>query len=267
MLTRIEVQNFRGFEHLAVESFARVNLIAGKNNVGKTALLEASFCTWARKSLLPLRVNSLREVEWLSTQPGEAWGWLFYDRKLTSTIFLRSQDERGQTQNVEIALNWRDQMITAESMLRDPSSGYLTKPGRPSRSAGSAMRLRAGRNTNHEPDHRGRASSASARRRSTPLPLAVYLGATGRSRAIGCRALQRIRAHWARPRSLVAALRILEPRLTRVSCAGDRRQSRCSMANIGLSEWMPLPLHRRGHDSLCVRSCWRSWPPKRAAYC
>ena len=108
MLTRFEVQNFRGFEHLAVESLARVNLIAGKNNVGKTALLEAIFLHlgW-HNPLLPLRVNSLRGVEWLSTQPGEAWGWLFYDRKLTSTIVLRSQDERGQTQNVEIALNWR----------------------------------------------------------------------------------------------------------------------------------------------------------------
>lgn len=34
MYTRFEILNFRGFEHLTIEPLARVNLIAGKNNVG-----------------------------------------------------------------------------------------------------------------------------------------------------------------------------------------------------------------------------------------
>ena len=68
MLTRFEAHNFRGFEHLALDPLARVNLIAGKNNVGKTALLEAIFLHlgW-HNPLLPLRVNSMRGVEWLTT--------------------------------------------------------------------------------------------------------------------------------------------------------------------------------------------------------
>ena len=41
MYTRFEIVNFRGFDHLMLDPLARVNLIAGKNNVGKTALLEA----------------------------------------------------------------------------------------------------------------------------------------------------------------------------------------------------------------------------------
>ena len=43
MFTSIFINNFRCFEELSIESFDRVNLIAGKNNVGKTALLEAIF--------------------------------------------------------------------------------------------------------------------------------------------------------------------------------------------------------------------------------
>lgn len=41
MLTSLEIKNFRTFSHLYVERLGRVNLIVGKNNVGKTTLLEA----------------------------------------------------------------------------------------------------------------------------------------------------------------------------------------------------------------------------------
>ena len=245
MLTRFEVQNFRGFEHLAVEPLARVNLIAGKNNVGKTALLEAIFLHlgW-HNPLLPLRVNSLRGVEWLSTQPGEAWGWLFYDRKLTSTIVLRSQDERGQTQNVEIALNWRDQMIAAEGMLRDPSSGYLTTTGDVPREL--LIRHAAASGQEHESraqiTEEGQFSIRPAAEESPAA--AVYLGATGRSvRSDVDRfsELQRL----GKVEEFVDALRILEPRLARVAVLTTGGIP-VLHANIGLSEWIPLPLLGEG---------------------
>lgn len=41
MLSSFEITNFRTFSHLRIERLGRVNLIVGKNNVGKTALLEA----------------------------------------------------------------------------------------------------------------------------------------------------------------------------------------------------------------------------------
>src|SRR6266851_9815326 len=40
-LSGLEIKRFRCFEHLRIEKLGRVNLIAGKNNVGKSALLEA----------------------------------------------------------------------------------------------------------------------------------------------------------------------------------------------------------------------------------
>jgi len=39
----VSVKNFRCFQDFSIDSLDRVNLIAGKNNVGKTALLEAIF--------------------------------------------------------------------------------------------------------------------------------------------------------------------------------------------------------------------------------
>ncbi len=40
-LDSLEIKNFRCFEHLTIEKLGRVNLIVGKNSVGKTCLLEA----------------------------------------------------------------------------------------------------------------------------------------------------------------------------------------------------------------------------------
>lgn len=41
ILDSLEIQGFRGFHHLQIEKLGRVNLIVGKNNVGKSSLLEA----------------------------------------------------------------------------------------------------------------------------------------------------------------------------------------------------------------------------------
>jgi energy-coupling factor transporter ATP-binding protein EcfA2 len=41
LLESLEVRRFRTFQHLQIERLGRVNLIVGKNNVGKTCLLEA----------------------------------------------------------------------------------------------------------------------------------------------------------------------------------------------------------------------------------
>ena len=41
MLERLHVRNFRGFGDLEVDKLSRINLVAGRNNTGKTTLLEA----------------------------------------------------------------------------------------------------------------------------------------------------------------------------------------------------------------------------------
>ena len=43
MLDRLRIRNYRGFGELEIPRLSRVNVIAGSNNAGKTALLEAIF--------------------------------------------------------------------------------------------------------------------------------------------------------------------------------------------------------------------------------
>ena len=42
-LKTIHIQNFKNFQHLAITHFKRINVITGKNNAGKTNLLEACY--------------------------------------------------------------------------------------------------------------------------------------------------------------------------------------------------------------------------------
>jgi AAA15 family ATPase/GTPase len=50
-IREIEIQNFKCFEDFKAEGFGRVNLIGGKNNVGKTALIEAIYISNSKNNL------------------------------------------------------------------------------------------------------------------------------------------------------------------------------------------------------------------------
>ncbi|RKG75648.1 DUF2813 domain-containing protein [Corallococcus exercitus] len=61
MLTSITVENFRGIERLHVEGLGRVNLIIGRNDSGKTALLEAFFLAVNPDSVTEILASRQRE--------------------------------------------------------------------------------------------------------------------------------------------------------------------------------------------------------------
>ncbi len=51
VLDSLEIKNFRAFKHLRIEKLGRVNLIVGKNNVGKLSVLEALWLYGRRGNL------------------------------------------------------------------------------------------------------------------------------------------------------------------------------------------------------------------------
>ena len=60
MFTRFHVRGFRNLEDLELNDLARVNVIAGANGAGKTALLEALFLHCAQNPSLVLKIRSFR---------------------------------------------------------------------------------------------------------------------------------------------------------------------------------------------------------------
>src|SRR5260370_12316576 len=115
MLRSFTLKNFRCFRELTLNSFNRINPIAGENNVGKTALLEAIHlhCD-SSDSALPTMINQWRGIENPTKAFGEWWTWLFFDKNTTNRAELRSQDEQGKEHSVSLRLT---DIATAQSGL------------------------------------------------------------------------------------------------------------------------------------------------------
>ncbi len=68
LLNSLEIKGYRCFEHLTIENLGRVNLIVGKNNVGKTALLEALWIYANKESQLALYSSLSNRDEFPSSE-------------------------------------------------------------------------------------------------------------------------------------------------------------------------------------------------------
>ena len=74
MLRTLTIRSFRCFDELAVGPLGRVNLIAGRNNVGETTLLEAILLQEIPEQLnTSVVVNQTRGIEAKMEDP---WTWL-----------------------------------------------------------------------------------------------------------------------------------------------------------------------------------------------
>lgn len=106
MFTSFNIKNFRCFANLKIDNLARVNLIAGKNNVGKTALLEAIFIrTGVYNPELAIRVNVFRGLTKMQIQLMQPavgpWSPLFKDLDTSKNIVIDSE-LNGKLQTVTI---------------------------------------------------------------------------------------------------------------------------------------------------------------------
>ena len=90
MYTSFSIENFRLFDQLTVEPLARVNLIAGQNNAGKTALLEALWLHNGQNNPeLAQRINLWRGLP--GGEPGELFSELFRDYQADLPIKLTAE--------------------------------------------------------------------------------------------------------------------------------------------------------------------------------
>lgn len=115
MMRSFHVKSFRGFHDLKLEKLARVNLIAGMNNVGKTALLEAIFLHLGPDNPeLGLRVSVMRGMDQFKIELEEIWGPLFYGFKTNGSIEIASKDEKNRARTLKISLSpVENQQLTA----------------------------------------------------------------------------------------------------------------------------------------------------------
>lgn len=108
MYTAFHIENFRLFDTLDIEHLARVNLITGRNNSGKTSLLEAVFVHVG--SYIPeliFRIHLLRghtQFKYDPSQTGRSmWDAAFFEFDSTREIVLKSQQlKQTQVQTIRV---------------------------------------------------------------------------------------------------------------------------------------------------------------------
>lgn len=113
MYKSFTIRNFRGFKNLTITPLGKINLIAGKNNVGKTALLEA---VWLHHGYynpeLGVRINAFRGFTKVKT---EEFLWdLFTNFDPSKPIELLSEAFSGLQHSLQISI--RERTITHTSV-------------------------------------------------------------------------------------------------------------------------------------------------------
>lgn len=77
LLKDLTIENFRGFDKVELKNFSKINLILGRNNSGKTSILEAVFLlTGMSNPSLPDNINRFRGIR---TVNADNLKYLFYN--------------------------------------------------------------------------------------------------------------------------------------------------------------------------------------------
>jgi len=135
------IRRFKLFDDFRIEGLQRVNLITGRNNAGKTALLEALFLHGGAVNIgLPFSIERLRGVTDVGPRLESATAWLFTGSDTTAPIELEAQDERGIVRSCTLQLVQAPVVIPPGGSEEDSlGTGYalemtfrdLTNPSRP----------------------------------------------------------------------------------------------------------------------------------------
>lgn len=97
MVNSLKIENFRCFENFSIENLTPINIIGGKNNSGKSALIEAF--------IVPLSVSfpsvfwnllNFRNIDTNFLTPTQLWNPLFYNMNDTENFSINIWQESGK---------------------------------------------------------------------------------------------------------------------------------------------------------------------------
>jgi predicted ATP-dependent endonuclease of OLD family len=254
MLSSFEVRGFRAFDHLKLTHLGRVNLIVGKNNVGKSSLLEALW-VFANQgapnvlwSLLVDRNESesltfLRVADRLTDEEIEnqllAVRYLFYGRKEkpeSQIISLGPIENKKNTLTIEYVMSAGRNRDGQQSIpFVDDTIDDEEIP---------ALSIKTGSN-NPVLVRLDRLFTRRIREFLSPDIKSIFVPANGLSRAEISRLWDSITLG-ALENDVLDSLRILDPRIERVNLVG-MREGRERLPIVKISDFdQPLPLRSLG---------------------
>lgn len=242
--SQLQIANFRGFSKLVVPGLRRVNLVAGRNNVGKTSLLEAVFLAsgWHNPSL-PTTVEGMRGRGKFEANPPSMWGWLFHGRKPDPPIEFIARDDSGVSRSVCIRLGEEVAPLLAAGKREGRPPEQASTNGLRAHELVLEARIPGSSNVAKaaiEPDGKLRLTSA----RDTPEFECVYL-ASGALLGDDDAARYSVVDSKGRLPEVTDVLHHVDDRIRRLSLAFEAGEP-VIKADIGLGILVPIPLVGQG---------------------
>ena len=103
MIAKLTIKNFRCFQDFTLDGIRPITLMAGTNNVGKSALLESLFLfTDMNSSDVFLKLNGFRGMRQVILSPKMVWEPLFANMDVNNSIEISIKNNNGETQSVVI---------------------------------------------------------------------------------------------------------------------------------------------------------------------
>ena len=122
--TNISIENFRDISHLSLTDFKTINVFVGKNNCGKTSVLEALFVLSGPTNPLPITINKLRGYK--GTFDKEIFEVLFKNLDTQQTINLSCEFDSSETRILDIAVI-KGQQKNGDTVFAGNDSDYFIK--------------------------------------------------------------------------------------------------------------------------------------------
>jgi ABC-type branched-subunit amino acid transport system ATPase component len=249
MLRSIHIKNFRGFRDLQIEPLERINLIAGRNNVGKTALLEAIFLHLGpTMPELGMRINQWRGILQSGADLVENWDSLFHNLDVDNPIEISSRDEKEQKRELTISLPEAGTGRLAELHASEvyplgpqPIEGMMMV-GRAKRELLFSFRNGAGQTSKTRVQSISDGSNLSWKidhERSVETPLGIFIATRLRSPQEDAERFSQL-AEIGQDEAVLATLKLLEPRLRKLTVLVKNGKP-VLHGDIGVGRLLPLP--------------------------
>ena len=241
MLKRLQVQNFRGFNALEIDQLSGINLIAGKNNSGKTSLLEAIFLlAGGGNAQMAINTNVIRGIESEGVPVRDFfWKQLFFNLDIEQSIKIEGEHKSHGRFALEIA---SDQQPTTEITL-DRTDGVSATNLFDARSLIFQYSDPSDQEVKSHIRFTGQGLEVQQPATNVPFIAAILLSRSRNTYEDATR-LGMLRKK-KKGNLLLKALQVIEPRLQSIE---DNSSSGTPMiwGDIGLSELVPLPAMGEG---------------------
>ena len=139
MIVNLALKNFRCFKDFTLDGIRPVTLIAGRNNVGKSTLLESLFLFMDRNaSDVFWKLNYFRGLAQINLSPKMLWEPLFTDMNANNAIEISIKNNNEETQTVIISKDGSFSLSSCSTM------SYGDDPNKSEPSNNSRCRGRGG---------------------------------------------------------------------------------------------------------------------------